>query len=354
MIRKLECLFFSRGRGHGHAIPDMAIANELPNFLPNLNIRFASYGTGAETFRRHHHEVVDLHLPEDNPYLPTVIATRNTILDYRPDIVLAHEEPAAIFAAKLSDIPSIFVSAWLPASTSIMGASLAHAGAIVLFEKPGIFAPPDASIPIRYAGPLVRRFKYRRQDREKARAELNIPASAIVLLVAPGGWASEAKAPIAPAVFAGFAKLPFAEKQLLWLAGKDHDHLASLVGTDANIRLLPHTDDMDRLLVASDLVITKANRGTVFEAASLGIPTISLSFGLNPIDDLLVARLRSNLLLSARATDGAALGQYIQDILSDDGSKNPPPLALDKSAQQTAQLIAEEIQRLTPFVNPEA
>lgn len=353
MARKIECLFFSRGRGHGHAIPDMAIAEELPAFLPNLKIRFVSYATGAETFRRHRHEVVDLRLPEENAYLPTVVATRNAILDHRPDIVVAHEEPAAIFAAKLSDIPSIFISAWLPPVNSVMGASLAYADAIVLFEKPGIFALPEPSVPIRYAGPLVRRFKWQRGDRKKARAELNIPASATVVLVAPGGWASEAKAPIAPTVLAGFAGLPFAEKRLLWLAGKDREYLAALAGKNPDIHLLPHTDDMDRLLVASDLVITKTNRGTVYEAASLGIPTISLSFGLNPIDDMLVARLRSGVLLSARATDGAALSEYIRDILSEDETRNPSPLALEKSVQHTAQLIAEEIQRLTPFAQPE-
>jgi hypothetical protein len=41
-------LFFSRG--HGHAIPDMAIADELARLLPDADLKLVSYGTGEATF----------------------------------------------------------------------------------------------------------------------------------------------------------------------------------------------------------------------------------------------------------------------------------------------------------------
>ena len=45
MLTKI--LFFSRGRGRGHAIPDMQIAKELERQDSEIEIRFVSYGTGA-------------------------------------------------------------------------------------------------------------------------------------------------------------------------------------------------------------------------------------------------------------------------------------------------------------------
>ena len=54
-------------------------------------------------------------------------------------------------------------------------------------------------------------------------------------------------------------------------------------------------------MVASDLVITKTNRMTVIELASLGIRTLSLSYGLNPVDEQCVAGLEGNETIAIAA-----------------------------------------------------
>jgi hypothetical protein len=350
MARNISCVFFSRGRGHGHAIPDMAITDELPQFIQNIEVNFASYATGAETFRARNRAVVDMRLPEDNSFFPTLFAAHNVILDLRPDVVLAHEEFAAIIAAKITGIPAIFVSAWLPPAASIGAASLAYADSIVLLERPGIF--PTLESPetrLRFAGPLVRKMNYTRKDCAKARSDLSIPKEAQVVLVANGGWASEAKAPTAAIILAAFGQMKHTGKLLLWLSGREHEALSSMTSGMSNVRLIKQTDQMDVFLAASDIVITKANRGTVMEAANMGLPTISLSYGLNPIDDILVTRLRSNLQLHARATDGSTLCHYIEQILSSPELRNPAPLGLERSTEDAARIIAEEIIRVTPF-----
>lgn len=328
----------------------MAITAELPRFIPNIDVHFASYATGAETFRSRKRAVVDMRLPEENSYFPTLFAAQNVILDLRPDVVLAHEEFAAIIAAKITGIPAIFVSAWLPPAASIGGASLSYADSIVLLERPGIFPPLEPSeARLRFAGPLVRKMDYTRKDCAQARSDLAIPQDAQVVLVANGGWASEAKAPTAATILSAFRELNHPGKLLLWLSGREHEALASMTAGMPDVRLLGQTDRMDVLLAASDLVITKANRGTVMEAANMGLPTISLSYGLNPIDDILVTRLRSNLQLNAHATDGPTLRQYIEQILSDPELSNPAPLGLEGSTERAAKIIAEEIVRVTHF-----
>jgi len=68
MARRNELLFFSRGKGRGHAVPDAAIARELVALSPGVEIHFISYSVGATTLRDLGWNVVDLGLPEDPPF----------------------------------------------------------------------------------------------------------------------------------------------------------------------------------------------------------------------------------------------------------------------------------------------
>jgi hypothetical protein len=46
---KKKVLFFTRGRGSGHAIPDIEITNELLGLRMDVEVRFVSYASGART-----------------------------------------------------------------------------------------------------------------------------------------------------------------------------------------------------------------------------------------------------------------------------------------------------------------
>ena len=73
--------------------------------------------------------------------------------------------------------------------------------------------------------------------------------------------------------------------------------------------------DADRLMVASDVAVTKTNRKTVFELQYLGIPTIAASYGLNAGDDCAVAALQSVVRVSGRQLTGPELHRTITELL---------------------------------------
>jgi hypothetical protein len=68
---KVGVLLSSRGRGYSHAIRDIAIFNELMKVRDDLDLRFVSYGSGAQALSEHHEPLIDLDMPDDNPFWPT-------------------------------------------------------------------------------------------------------------------------------------------------------------------------------------------------------------------------------------------------------------------------------------------
>jgi hypothetical protein len=323
----------------------MAIAKELGQISPELEVRFASYATGAETFRRAGQPVIDMALPELNPFLPTMLLATALIERLAPDVVVAHEEFAALPAAHLCQRPGVFVSAWLPFANDILSDSLAYADAAIILEEPGIFPRPSTmQIDPEFVGPILRPMKYSPADRLRARKELSLPPGATVIAVIPGGFATEERAPIAGIVNSAWQSLP-GEKRLIWLAGKDQATLRTEFAAHVDVSIMEYCQCIEQVIVASDLVVTKGTRGTSLDAAALNVPTLSLSFGLNPIDDLLVPRMRSNLSLIGPAVSGATLARYICEILSDPSpyrqvSRHNKPDGARRAAQAIASATA--------------
>ena len=309
----VSALFFSRGRGRGHAIPDLEIARELQGIDSGIEIQFVSYATGAETFKAEGRNVVDLGLPEDNSFVETIVLAHRTIAQLRPHVVISHEEFPALVAARLANIPSIYLAAWLPPQGSVAAESLACAGAVIVTEDPGIFPVPQSlSTRPTYTGPILRKMKYSVTDRSRLRNELGIETNALAILVAPGGGWPEEVAPISETVLPAFLALTRPAKHLFWLAGKDFDLLTKRTSGMPGVHILDYFTPIERLIVACDLVITKGTYQTTLDAASLGVPSISLSPRRNPIDDTLVPRIHNNVALSANAVDGSVLSKYIE------------------------------------------
>lgn len=73
MQARKNVLFFSRGQGRGHAIPDVVIAEEILKLDSSIDITFVSYGVGAETLRELSWEVIDLRLSEESPLWECVV-----------------------------------------------------------------------------------------------------------------------------------------------------------------------------------------------------------------------------------------------------------------------------------------
>ena len=341
----LSILLFSRGRGFGHAVPDVAIAAVLPKYYPRAAIKFASYASGAVALGKLGIPYFDLQVPEVNGYLETLFSASEIIKLARPDVIVSHEEFGALAAAHLHGVPAIFLSDWLPPKNSLGDESLRYCTSIVMMEEPGIFEIPRSCSGkrISYLGPMVRSWKGPQDARASVRREMNIEDDEYVVVVSPGGWASEVETPIFQVVNDAFKKIPAANKKLLWVSDKDYDYIKQYGPAQSHIRAIRFADPLTHLLAASDLLITKGTRITTLEAASLGVRSISLSFGNNPIDDILLSRIRSNIALNARAISEDTMFQYMQQAR--ESAPLPPQTFADENI--VAKKLADELQTLT-------
>ncbi len=309
-------LFFSRGRGRGHAIPDIAIKEKLCLTHTDTDVLFVSYGIGANTFAEFGHPIIDLELPEENPFLETLVRASSLIGKLHPQLVVSHEEFAVLPAAKSFSLPTVFITDWFVRSEHLIMRTLEYADEIIFIEQRGIFEePPFVKDRIHYVGPIVRPMSYSKSDRSRARKELDLPRRATILSVIPGGWATEKRAPIFDLLVPAFDKLNIPDKLLIWNANEDYEILADRLKDHSEVIVQREHRPIEQLMVASDLVITKANRGTIIDLCTLGIPSISISRSLNSIDELIVPRIRTNTALNAGALDANFLAECITKTL---------------------------------------
>lgn len=330
----LKILFFSRGRGRGHAIPDIEIVRHLQQLDPTAQVRLVSYATGGETFQAHSIPYIDLGLPERNTINETIIAAAKLTGWLNPDLVVAHEEFMALPAAKIFDKPTIFLTDWFSENEKYAMASLRLADTILFLDESGIYPEPESARgKVTYIGPVLREFNYSIADRPRARRELNIPSDAFTIAVLPGSWAEEAF-PIAGLVIGAFDLLPRQPKHLIWAAGADEALLKHLTAARPNITVLGYDPAIDRIMTAADAAITKGTRKTLFELQSLGIPSVSL-----PNPTLAVDRLRSRHFPGNIPLDTGISADLLVTHLLDSFSRPATPIHWRSSARNCADMI---------------
>jgi len=288
---KKGILFFSRGRGRGHAIPDLEIVREILKQRDDVDIRFVSYGTGARTIEEFGFPLIDLGLPDLNPITETTVLAGKLIGWLDPDLVVSHEEFPALPAAKIFDKPTIFLTDFFVEPEKYSMQTLKFADEVLYLDDAADFdEPPWLSGKVRYVGPVLRRFEYGREDRGRAREELSIPAEGTVIAVLPGSWTEE-RAPIADLVLEAYDSLPGEAKRLIWIAGEEVELLREKTRGRDDVILRDRDWRIDRIMVAGDVAITKANRVTALELTTLGIPSVALCPGINEVDEARVERM---------------------------------------------------------------
>jgi len=307
-------LFFSRGLGRGHAVPDAAIAEELRRLRPNLEICFVSYSLGAHTLRQLGHRVIDLDLAEDPLLFDSVTRVVSLLRNEKPALVVSHEEFSTVPVARGFGLPTVFLTDWFgPPEWPIMQA-LKYADEIVLLDEPGYQSEPEyLREKVHYAG-LVFRPLFPLESRIHCRRRRSLPRDTTVILVVPGGagFHSEAAAPIFDLLVQAFLALPLRNKRLLWVVGEpDFNFLTEKTQGEDDISILAPHSDLTTTMMASDLVITKGNRTPLLECEILGIATMSLSSGRNFVDDDRIARIRSNTALRVRGLTSPMLTKHM-------------------------------------------
>ena len=340
-------LWFSRGRGRGHAIPDAMIADELRRLAPKVRLTFASYATGATTLRGLQQPVIDLNLP-DEPSLPRLMLAASQALeryDATPIVVVSHEEFAAVAVAKKrGHTPVVYMADWLPPPQTFEARCVESAERLLLLDWAAHCPCPEYMRPrARYTGPIFG-LTTETTAREAARCWLGVLASTKVVLLAPGSTSSHSEqvSPLLDLFLESWDRVSTADKRAFWLA--DSREAAILLGHPraAEINILPPQRRLVDVMAACDLVITKGNRITTLEAAFMGIPSMSITYQVNPIDDRRIAVIADHVRLEARTATPARVAAQIAEGLAR-GLRSPSGVTGDPraSARAAALLILE-------------
>lgn len=326
---KRKILWFCRGRGRGHAIPDLEIVRELERLAPEAQVHFVSYGTGARTLEEFGRSVVDLGLPDLGGVTDSTVLSGRLIGWLQPDLVVSHEEFPALPAAKIFSRPAVALLDFFSGPDSLAMHSLRCADRVVFTDRRGFYPElPFLKGRVVYTGPVLRPFAYARKDRGRARRELGIAEDALVAAVLPGSW-TEAMAPIAAAVWRAFALLP-APKHLIWLAGAD----AAGMTPRPHVTILEREWQVERLMVAADVAVTKSSRKTMMELEALGIPAVHISLGHNPTDEVRAAAVQGHRLMTG--VTGKALAR---EILALAGTRPRPKLCQDGPLRAAREIL---------------
>ena len=166
----------------------------------------------------------------------------------------------------------------------------------------------------------------------------------MISVIVPPGRRVERVAPIMDEMIAAFDSLRVKDKLLIWLAGEDYSSLRrrKAVRDRQDIVVMRSDSPFDRLMVASDLAITKGNRNIVLELASLGVPSISITHGLNRIDDLRTSKIPTNLTVKADQLTAARLAEFMTQMIASGRGRKPAKLrdGTLEAARQIANLLA--------------
>ena len=127
---------------------------------------------------------------------------------------------------------------------------------------------------------------------------------------------------------------------MVWVAGADEELLLEKSQTCEGLVVRGYEWQIDRVMIAGDLAITKANRKTVLELESLGIPSIAISPATNPIDDARVSACEGVRFRRHADVNVESLLSDISDLLS-----QPKSPLVSPSSANGARLAAQQISK---------
>ena len=307
-----KALWFSRGRGRGHAVQDLELLRAMEALRPEIQVRVVSYGTAASVFEQAHVLVIDLGLPDSGSILDVPVLAGKLAGWLDPDWVISHEEFPALAGVKIFDKPTLMLTDWFLESEQYAMAALKYADRVLFLGSEGIFTEPEwIAGRVQYAGSM-RRPQFGQVERSRVREELGIGDRVTVISVFPGSW-TESTAPIVEDVIAAFDGLD-GPKKLLWAAADDCACTRSKIGMRDDVAVFEYTPQIERLMSATDVAITKANRKSVFELQHLGIRTIAIAFGRNAADEIAVRALSTVPVLMKDELSSNTLLQAIQHL----------------------------------------
>lgn len=342
-----DVIFFSRGFGRGHAIPDLAILEALGKIAPQVRVCLCSYGSGLQTIRQAGQPAFDLDLPELCTEWQVVARAGQFLRRTSPRLVIGHEEFGAIPAARIFGLPTAFITHWFGPEKIPSMQALAGVDRILFIEAPGHFPEPHfLQGRIDYVGSVLRRFRFLPSDRKQLRKELNVACDETIVTCFLGSWGEE-KSPVCDLILEAFQGLPRERKRLIWVASRDFAIVAEKCSGKEDVTVLEWLEEPERIMIASDLAITKGTYNVGKELEAIGVPSISLSHGRNPIDDHYSRCLSNNTFLYADETSPRTLISHMEALLQRGPGKARSDVMDGSGAVRAAEWLIHLLSSLT-------
>jgi len=327
-IKSPKILYLSRGRGFSHAMNDLLIIKELKNLNKKLSILVASYDKGYTYFLKNGFRPFNLGLKQnDELTLKASLRIWSLIRRFKPDLIVSDEVFIVFHITKGLKIPSILITHWFFESYSKkhpINPAVKKANHVIFVDTPEFHTiPPDFNVHLTFVGPVIREFDYTLKDKTRARNELGINIKDKVILVTPGGRHKDRNKLLEVSVEV-FKELTCDNMNLILLTGELYEEYLERFTDEKRIIVKDFDWKMDRLMVASDLVICKGTFSTTWELAYLGIPSISIPDINNPIDQIHVNRMdKYNLTLriDPRTLNRSVLLENVKKILDSEDKK---------------------------------
>jgi uncharacterized protein (TIGR00661 family) len=321
-----KILYLSRGRGFSHAMYDLLILEELKNINKDLSILVASYDKGYIYFLNNGIKAFNLELrQEDELSLKAGFRIWSLIRKFRPNLVVADEVFISLHITKALKIPSILITHWFFESYNkkhpIIPA-VKKANHVLFVDTPEFHNIPfDFKVHLTFVGPIIREFDYNLGDKNRARSELGIKREDKVILVTTGGRHKDRNKLLELSVEV-FKELQEKNMKLILLTGELRKEYEKKCADNDNIIVKDYDWKMDRLMVASDLVICKGTFMTTWELAYLGVPSISVPDLSNPVDQVHTYRMTENdltLRIDPRKISKSVLLEAVRKELNSKG-----------------------------------
>ncbi len=348
-IESPKILYLSRGRGFSHAMNDLLILKELKKINNKISILVASYDKGYTYFLANGFRPFNLGLRQKEELtLKASLRIWSLIRQFKPDLVVSDEVFIALHITKGFKVPSILITHWFFESYNkkhpIIPA-VKKANHVIFVDTPEFHViPPDFNVYLTFVGPVIREFEYSLKDKKRAKDELGIGSKDKVILVTPGGRYKDRNKLLELSAEV-FKELDDGNLKMILLTGELYKEYSEKFKNANGIIVKDYDWKMDRLMVASDLVICKGTFSTTWELAYLGVPSISVADLDNPIDQIHVNKMDKyniTVRMDPRELNKSILLEKVKELLNSEEKRKKMSKAAKKFVDGRGQREAAE------------
>jgi UDP-N-acetylglucosamine--N-acetylmuramyl-(pentapeptide) pyrophosphoryl-undecaprenol N-acetylglucosamine transferase len=328
---------------------DLLIIRELKKINKNLSILVASYDKGYVYFKGNGFRPFNLGLrQEEELTLKASLRMWTLIRRFRPDLVVSDEVFIALHITKGLKIPSILITHWFFESfyrKHPMIPVVKKANHVLFVDKPEFHTIPfDFNVHLTFVGPVIREFDYTLKDKKRAKYELGIDSKDKVILVTTGGRYKDRNKLLELSVEV-FKELKDNNLKLILLTGELYEEYSERFKNESKIIIKDYDWQIDRLMVASDIVICKGTFMTMWELAYLGIPSISIPDLDNPVDQVHVNKMDKyniTVKIDSRKLNKDMLLKKVKELLNSEEERKKMSKAAKKLVNGRGQREAAE------------